>query len=423
MANDPGMTFREWQRLAPADGAREMLRRVAALPPGQVRAAIATLPDEAELTERFAIQARTAHSAPLRGVPYFAKDLFDVAGMPTKGGSIFLAEVRPIPATDSALVRALRGAGAVLGGKAHLHEFAYGLTGENRHFGDVEHPRFPGRTSGGSSSGSAALVAAGVVPLAIGTDTGGSIRVPAAFCGIFGFRLTPRDAYIRDAFPLAPSFDTAGWFTANAADMRVAIGALTGLRGSQRTPRGCYIEPPGVDPDVAAACRTAAGVFAAHEDRAMAAEWSSAMGGAVEAYAVRQSIEALAVHRAWLDPMRDRYSPEVWARIDRARHWTDAQREAAALNLVAVRLWWTNFFLAADFLILPATPFPALTKADCTPDYRNRLLALTSPASLGGLPVLTVPVALPSGLSTGLQIVVNHPQSPVINWVLEKLGG
>jgi aspartyl-tRNA(Asn)/glutamyl-tRNA(Gln) amidotransferase subunit A len=86
-------------------------------------------------------------------------------------------------------------------------------------------------------------------------------------------------------------------------------------------------------------------------------------------------------------------------------------------------LWWTNFFLSADFLVLPATPFPALTKADCTPDYRSRLLALTAPASVGGLPVLTVPVALPSGLSTGLQIIVNHPQSPVVNWALEKLGG
>ncbi len=415
------MTFREWQQLAPADAAREMLRRVAVLPPGQLRAAIAALPDETELTERFAAQARTAFASPLCGVPYFAKDLFDVAGLPTKAGSSFLAEIRPTPATDSALVRALRSGGAVLGGKAHLHEFAYGLTGENLHFGDVEHPLFPGRTSGGSSSGSAALVAAGVVPLAIGTDTGGSVRVPAAFCGIFGFRLTPHDAFIRDAFPLAPSFDTAGWFTANAADMRVAIGALTGLRRSQRTPRGCYIEPAGLDADVATACRAAAAAFDAHEDRAATTDWTAAMNNAAETYAVLQSVEALAVHRDWLDRFRERYSPEVWKRIDRARHWTDAQRDAAALGLTTVRLWWTKFFLAADFLVLPATPFPALTKADCTLDYRNRLLALTAPASLGGLPVLTVPVALPSGLSTGLQIVVNHPQSPVINWALEQL--
>lgn len=321
------------------------------------------------------------------------------------------------------MVQALSAAGAVLGGKAHLHEFAYGLTGENPNFGDVEHPRFPGRTSGGSSSGSAALVAAGVVPFAIGTDTGGSIRVPAAFCGLFGFRLTPHHAFIRDAFPLAPSFDTAGWFTTNAHDMRRAISALVALRGSDRELRGHYIEPPGLEPEVATACRAAAALLAPPNDPGLTADWDKAMAGSVEAYAVLQSTEALAVHGPWLDSRRDRYSPGVWSRIDRARHWTDAERTAANLRLIVIRQWWTRLFLAADYLVVPATPFPALTKAECTQENRNRLLALTAPASLGGLPVLTVPVALPSGLTTGLQIIVNHPQSPVVNWVLEKLGG
>jgi len=417
------MTFSDWQQLSPGDAAREMLRRVAALPEAQRRATVATLPDEATLTARFAACPRSSPPTLLGGVPYFLKDLFDAAGEPTAAGSNFLPEIRPAPARDGAMVRALSAAGAVLGGKAHLHEFAYGLTGENPNFGDVEHPRFPGRTSGGSSSGSAALVAAGVVPLAIGTDTGGSIRVPAAFCGLFGFRLTPHHAFIRDAFPLAPSFDTAGWFTANAHDMRRAISALVILRGSERTPRGCYIEPPGLEPDVAAACRAAAAALAPPDDPAVTADWNAAMAGSVEAYAVLQSIEALAVHEQWLDARRDRYSPEVWSRIDRARHWTDAQRTAANIRLIVVRQWWTRFFLTADYLVLPATPFPALMKAECTLENRNRLLALTAPASLGGLTVLTVPVALPSGLTCGLQIVVNHPQSPAVNWVLEKLGG
>jgi amidase/aspartyl-tRNA(Asn)/glutamyl-tRNA(Gln) amidotransferase subunit A len=205
--------------------------------------------------------------------------------------------------------------------------------------------------------------------------------------------------------------------------MRRTISALVRLRGSERTPRGCYLEPPGLEPDVATACRTAAAALAPPDDPAVTDDWNAAMAGAVEAYAVLQSAEALAVHGAWLDRFRDRYSPGVWARIDRGRHWTDAQRTAAQIKLAVVRQWWTRFFLAADFLVLPATPFPAPTQAECTLENRNRLLALTAPASLAGLPVLTVPVALPSGLSTGLQIIVNHPQSPVVNWVLEKLGG
>src|SRR5580658_846459 len=205
------MTFSEWQQLSPGSAAREVLRRVDAhLGAAQRRAVVAALVDESALEAAF---ASAPPGSPLRGVPYFVKDLFDVAGMPTFAGSSFLPEVRPAPDRDSQIVGELRSAGAVLAGKTQLFEFAWGLTGENAHYGDCEHPGFPGRTSGGSSSGSAAAVAADIVPFAIGTDTGGSTRVPAAFCGIFGFRGSPHSPLISDSVPLAPSFDTAGWFT------------------------------------------------------------------------------------------------------------------------------------------------------------------------------------------------------------------
>ena len=224
------MTFADWQELTPAAAAHEVHARTRSrLSPAQQRAAIAQLPSESILAERFA-SARS--DAPLARVPYFAKDLFDVAGVPTLAGSTFLPEARPTRASDGAFVQAMHATGAVLAGKAHMHEFAYGITGENPHYGDVDRPGFPGRTTGGSSSGSAALVAAGVAPLALGSDTGGSVRVPAAFCGVFGFRLMPRDPWLSDAVALAPSYDTAGWFTANAADMRRP--AMPGSGGTSR---------------------------------------------------------------------------------------------------------------------------------------------------------------------------------------------
>src|SRR4029453_4186346 len=135
------MTFIEWQQLAPDEAARELLRRAQALPKAQQQAAIVRLPSAAEPEAR---SPSAPSGTPLAGVPYFLKDLFDVAGEPTLAGSTFLPEVRPTPATDSVLVTALRSVGAVLAGKTHLHEFAYGLTGENPHYGDCEHPRFPG---------------------------------------------------------------------------------------------------------------------------------------------------------------------------------------------------------------------------------------------------------------------------------------
>lgn len=412
------MNFVAWQQLPPAAAAREVVRRATTrLPAAQQRAAIAALGNEADLTARFAAAARRG---PLAGVPYFAKDLFDAAGYPTLAGSTFLPEARPTPPQDSALIQAMTTAGAVLAGKTHLHEFAYGITGENPHYGDCEHPRFPGRTTGGSSSGSAAVVAAGIVPLALGSDTGGSVRVPAAFCGLYGFRLTPRDRWISDAVPLAPSLDTAGWFTANAADLRTTLDALVGRRTSQREPRGCYLAMPGLDPEVAAACAAAAAPWTQPAEPALRDELVRGFGGLLDAYNTTVAREAWEVHKTWAERFRDRYDPAVWQRLNRVHALTPAQLDAAQFTITAVRLLWTKFFLTYDFLVLLATPCPALTKAECTLENRGRLIALTAPVSLAGLPVLSLPVSLPSGLTTGLQVVVNHPQSPAVSWVLDR---
>jgi amidase/aspartyl-tRNA(Asn)/glutamyl-tRNA(Gln) amidotransferase subunit A len=416
------MTFSEWQQLTPEAAAREVHRRVAALPAAQQRAAIADLAPEAELVAAFRA-ARTPASGSdhlLAGVPCFVKDLFDIAGRPTRAGSTFLPELRPMPTRDGAAVAAMRRAGAVIVGKTHLHEFAYGITGENPHYGDCEHPRFPGRTTGGSSSGSAAVVAAGVAPLALGTDTGGSVRVPAAFCGIFGFRLTPGDPWIRDAFPLAPSFDTAGWFTAAAGDMQAATTALVGgFQPRERTLRGCYFEPVGVDKEVSTACQNAAKQLGAAFDVATQDALRAGFAGALDAYHTTVAAEAWAVHAAWADRYRERYDPVVWPRLIRGRNVDPAQVAAAAQARTAIRSVWREFFAAFDYLLLPASPAPALTKAECTLENRNRVITLTAPASIGGYPVLTVPIPLADGLSTGLQIVIASPQSPAVPWALE----
>ncbi|HEX2851767.1 MAG TPA: amidase [Opitutaceae bacterium] len=410
------MTFRDWQQLSPADAAKELRTRARQrLSPAQQRAVIATLGTEDELQRRFASAKR---DTPLGGVPYFTKDLFDVAKLPTLAGSTFLPEVRPTPSQDGTFTRHLTEAGAVLVGKTHMHEFAYGITGENPHYGDCEHPHFPGRTTGGSSSGSAAAVAAGIVPFATASDTGGSARLPAAFCGLFGYRGVPRDPWISDAFPLAPSFDSAGWFTGSAGDMRTVLASLTGLRTSERAPRGCYFELPGLDAEVASAFRTAGARLASAADAATGKDLLMGFAHASDTYNTTAIVEAWNVHRGWAERYRERYDPAVWQRLIRIRSLTPDQIATAEARTVALRLLWTSFFLTFDFLVLPASPAAAFTKAECTAENRGRILALTAPASIGGLPVLTLPVKLPSGLTTGLQVIVNHPQSPVLNWAL-----
>ncbi len=417
------MNFADWQALARRsshEAAREFLRRVARFSAGQRHAIFATLPEETDLIDAFASGVKSGK--PLAGVPYVLKDLFDVAGLPTRAGGSFLSDVRPTPTKDGSVVKALGTAGAVFAAKTHLHEFAYGLTGENIHSGDVDHPSFPGRTSGGSSSGSAAAVAAGVVPLGIGTDTGGSIRVPAAFCGIYGFRMVPHHPYIADGFPLAPSFDTAGWFTRTPEDMTTALTTLVGSNTSTDTPRGCFIGFDGwnVEPEttLVKAYEAAANSLAPTADVATRDALIAGFTGSPDAYNVLQSREAFAVHQPWLDKYKERYEPGVWQRIDRARHWTAAQIAEAEAKRTQVQATWSQFFSHYDFLILPATPFPALIKADCTPTNRARLLTLTRPVSLGGLPALTIPLALGSGLTTGMQVVAPLCNSRVFTHVL-----
>ncbi len=413
------MTFGEWQKLAPDAAAREIRRRAEAfLTAEQRRAALAVLPDESALAAAF---AASRPGSPLHGVPYLLKDLFDVAGLPTLAGSSFLPEVRAKPEGDSMIVRALGAAGAVMVGKTHLFEFAWGLTGENAHFGDCEHPRFPGRTTGGSSSGSALAVAADIVPFAVGTDTGGSIRVPAAFCGIFGYRGTPGDAWISDAVPLSPRFDTAGWFTQSAADMRSVLDALIGPPVAGKVSRGCYLDMPDLEPQVAEACRAAAAVLAQPADRSTRDELLGKFAPAAEVYGVLAGSETWKIHRKWAEKHRARYGPLLQDRLERARGISPAQVAAVEPSFEALVAVWKKFFLAYDFLVIAASPFPALAKADCTPANRLRLLDLTTPASLAGLPVLTIPVPLPSGLSTGLQVIPSHPRSPVLPWILEGI--
>lgn len=454
------MTFADWQSLSPEAAARLVHQRVAALPPAQQRAALAWLAPEARLAaelskeqgarsvehkERAAGVGSDAGSslpAPrpsLAGLPFAAKDLFDAAGLPTFAGSAFLPEVREghvsspdfaarVSPADGAFIRDVRAAGAALAAKAHMHEFAYGITGENPHYGDCEIPGHPGRTTGGSSSGSALLVKAGVVPFALGTDTGGSIRVPSAFCGLYGFRLTPRHPWIADGYPLAESLDTPGFFTANATDMRVLLDALVPEQAPSTPARsslkGAYLVLPGLDPAVERAFAAAAARLAAPLPASTAAELLPLFAPAAELYALLGGAETWRIHAPFYDRYRDRYDTNVRQRIDRARTLTAADLVRAQANRDAITAAWASLFREYDYIVLPGSPCPAITKAECTLEMRSRILSLTVPASMASLPVLALPVPLPDtgGLATALQVVVPSIHSPAIRHALALHG-
>ena len=173
-------------------------------------------------------RARTRPFGPLAGVPIVPKDMFDTAGIrTTRGSAVFENRV---PRRTAAAVAKLEAAGAIVIGKANQHEFAWGVTSQNSRWGNVVNPRRPSRTPGGSSGGNAAALAAGLCTLGLGTDTGGSVRIPSACCGTVGFKPSKGKIDLHGCFPLAPSFDTAGLMARSVADCALAYSVLTGER-------------------------------------------------------------------------------------------------------------------------------------------------------------------------------------------------
>ena len=394
----------------------EFKNRLAGIEPAEVKPAISFLPDSVSISD-VPVDGSDWAGLPLAGVPFLVKDLYDVAGWPTTASSPFLADEYGIPATTSPLVRKFMELGATPIGKTHLNEFAYGLSGRNLHYGNCRHPLHHDRLPGGSSSGSAWAVGKGIVPLALGTDTGGSVRVPAAFCGLFGIRLIPNEWSQNGCFPLSPTFDTAGWFTADREDMAVTLKLMLDLADSKDTPR---YTPRGVllkvedlpcDPELKGEYVRLCDEFNLQSDPYIQESFQAVVTDLTLSYSVLQSLESYAVHEKWLDQFQEQYSPAVWQRIDRGRHWSSEEIAASEKGRGELRYFFGQLFNSFDYAVLPATMIPAPREDQLDEAFRSQIITLTAPASLAALPVLTVPVHIGNQLSGGLQIIYANPES------------
>lgn len=355
----------------------------------------------------------------LDGVPFATKDMLDSEGVRTTYGSPIFA--RHVPHTDADAVRRLRGVGAIMVGKTQTHEFAWGITTENRHFGTTRNPWNPGISAGGSSGGSAAALASGEVPLALGTDTGGSIRIPASFCGVFGHRPTFGLVRTDGTFSLAPSLDVVGVMARTVDDVGCALSVLCGRDGTDfERARGdlnrCRI---GVDERLVAHGLVADAVAAAFERVCAALASSGAVlvpvtlpdqAVAYEAFACLQRAEALAVHRAaGLYPgQSNAYGREVGARLAAAERISAEEVCAAIRQREQVRAGWLIAFESVDFVLTPVSPAPPLQLgagevADAA--FRAAVLPYNVAQSLAGLPACALAAGVDDqGLPVGVQL-------------------
>jgi amidase len=358
-----------------------------------------------------------APSGPLSGLSYVVKDLFDVAAMPTTAGSSEFAAWHGVPAEDSWAVKTLARAGAELIGKVNLHELAYGITGINPHFGTPKNPRDPTRIPGGSSSGSAVAVAAGMVPFALGTDTAGSVRVPASFCGIYGLRPTHDHIPADGVVPLAASFDTVGIFTADAALLET-VGKLL-LRPPVPLPMPA-LDRVLVDTEALELAEPAGRSAVSRAQNVL-----EAMGlpiaeiriglfrAAFEAQRIVQAAEAWGFHERWIIERQPRLGADVAQLLKAASEITAGEvgRASAARNAIVQRV--DEILAGRSILLLPAAPgaAPELSAFDdpyASIEARGKILQLTNLASLSGLPVVVVPAAKDSELPVG--VALNGPR-------------
>jgi amidase len=342
----------------------------------------------------------TDDDGPLSGETVAVKDLYAVAGHATGLGSPAWLAQAPAATVHAWAVGALLDAGASIRGIARTDEFAYSLAGLNEHYGAPPNPRAPYRVPGGSSSGSASAVSLGHATVGLGTDTGGSIRIPAAYQGLYGIRTT-HGAVSRDGLaPLAPSFDTVGWMTRSAFTLR-AVGDVL-LPDAEPHPIEDLVAVPALldlaDAGVAEAVRGWLPPETRFEDASL-----TDLDAWRDAFTTLQAYEAWQSNGAWLAPRLDTLTADVRGRFELGRATTEDDAEAAR-RIVASARRQIRAFVGDRALVLPAAPTVAPTPA-LAPGVREATLRLTCIAGLGGLPAVTVPVRTASGLPVGVCLV------------------
>lgn len=421
-----GAAFRSG-RTSPVDATEGCLARIAALDP-ELHAFITVTADQARAEARAAADelARGRDRGPLHGVPIALKDLIDTAGVRTTGGSGQLLD--RVPAVDAEVVRRLREAGAVVLGKLNLHELAYGASGVVGHFPATRNPHDRARIAGGSSSGSGAAVAAGLCYAALGSDTSGSIRIPAAMCGVVGLMPSHGLVSLRGVLPLAWSYDRVGPLTRSVRDAALVLQAIAGYDPADLTSAALPVPDYAAAIDAGGRAALRIGVARAQLfgelDDEVAAATARALAGLAAIGAELRDVElpidddrtvfraeSWAFHRPWVERSPDGYQAETLRRIRGGASVTAAEYIDRLHDLQRMRRATGALFAGLDAIVAPTVTVPAPSFAELAADpdgLRGRELVFmrnTRPFSVWGTPAISLPCgATRAGLPIGLQL-------------------
>ncbi|HVY15204.1 MAG TPA: amidase [Rhodopila sp.] len=369
-------------------------------------------------------------SGPLAGMTFAVKDLIDVAGVPTGGGNPDWPRVYPTPARHAWVVQTLLDAGASIVGKTVTDEVSLGILGENAFDGTPLNPAVPDRVPGGSSSGSASAVASGLCDFALGTDSGGSVRVPSSFCGLYGIRPTHGRIDFSGITVQSPSADTCGWFARDAATFAKVGETLFGMKMPDALPTTLLVATDAfgfADDDVQQALMPMldrlAALIGTRTDVTMAPQGLSVWQ---RAQRVLQSSESWKTFEPWLDTCNPRMAFNVARGLIIGSMLTDAERNAATLMRIEARARMKSLLPPGTVLCLPTTPFPAplkgLSLRTLNP-LRERISCLTSHGGLTGVPQVNLPGATVAGAPVGLSIVGGRGTDLALLRIALAMGG
>ncbi|WP_431269061.1 amidase [Dankookia sp. P2] len=359
------------------------------------------------------VERRGAASGPLAGLSFAVKDLYDVAGTPTTYGNPDWARTHPVAAADAPVVQALLQAGGFLRGKTKTVELAYGLTGENVWHGTPLDPAAPDRFPGGSSCGSAAAVAAGLVDFAMGSDTGGSVRIPASYCGIFGIRPSWGAVSLAGACGLGPSFDTAGWFAARASVLAQVGEVLL----PEDTAPGARLGPllkveaawmnalPSTVLALTDALQALEGLLGRTARVDLAPEGLATL---YESFRCAQAEEAWATLGSWVAAIGPRFGPGVQERFDAARTMPPEKAAAGRAFRRVFQARMRALLAGGAVLVFPTSPAPAPKLTASLADQnavRELTMGVSAISGLAGLCEVSIPAGRDGGAPVGLSLV------------------
>jgi len=375
-----------------------------------------------------------AAGGPLASLSFAAKDLFDVAGHISCCGSPDWGRTHGAASQHAKAVEKLLNAGASLNGKTITDEFAFSIVGENHHYGTPENPNAPGHVCGGSSSGSAAVVSGGRVDFALGTDTGGSVRVPASFCGIYGLRPTHGRVSLDGVFALAPSFDTAGWFARDPALMtQVGRVLLEGFADFAANASPTLLFPEDVwaeaEPDAVEALRTALAQVERHfgqvktmrltQDEETIDDW-------FDCFRIAQGAEIWSVLGGWITETQPNIGPGIKERLEWCSSLGQAERDRASEQRARIAARVHDVTRDGAILVMPVAPSHALRAGENavrSNEVRAKIIKMSGIAPLAKTPQISLPIALVDGMPIALSLMGAPGQDETLLALAETIGG